>query len=74
MSNVQNENPSPDTADDDLDGAPMSGGENDDLDGVPLDGAALLKGALLRGLPNAAKSQPAIESDEGSIIYQMILH
>ncbi|XP_037946449.1 U2 snRNP-associated SURP motif-containing protein [Teleopsis dalmanni] len=39
----------------DIDGAPLSGDEKDDedLDGVPLDGAALLKGALLRGLPDA---------------------
>uniref|UniRef100_A0A6B2EDE7 Putative splicing regulator n=1 Tax=Phlebotomus kandelakii TaxID=1109342 RepID=A0A6B2EDE7_9DIPT len=36
-----------------LDGAPLSGDEKDDedLDGVPLDGAALLKSAMLRGLP-----------------------
>lgn len=33
----------------------MSGDEkeDEDLDGVPLDGAALLKGALLRGIPEA---------------------
>lgn len=38
----------------DIDGAPLSADEKDDedLDGVPLDGAALLKGALLRGIPD----------------------
>lgn len=35
---------------------PASGDEKDDedLDGVPLDGAALLKSALMRGIPGAA--------------------
>lgn len=37
--------------DDDVDGVPLSDKEDEDLDGVPLDGAALLKGALLRGIP-----------------------
>ncbi|XP_067631661.1 U2 snRNP-associated SURP motif-containing protein [Eurosta solidaginis] len=39
----------------DIDGAPLSGDEKDDedLDGVPLDGAALLKSALMRGLPES---------------------
>lgn len=39
----------------DIDGAPLSGEDNEDedVDGVPLDGAALLKGALLRGIPEA---------------------
>lgn len=34
---------------------PLSGDERDDedLDGVPLDGAALIKSALLRGIPEA---------------------
>lgn len=43
----------------DIDGAPLSGEENEDedVDGIPLDGAALLKGALLRGIPEA-KSMP----------------
>lgn len=43
----------------DLDGAPLSGDEKDDedLNGVPLDGAALLKSALLRGLPGSASTQ-----------------
>lgn len=41
--------------DHDIDGAPLSGDEkeDEDLDGIPLDGAALLKGALLRGIPDA---------------------
>ncbi|XP_026475095.1 U2 snRNP-associated SURP motif-containing protein isoform X2 [Ctenocephalides felis] len=63
---AMNENTSP--IEEDLDGAPMSGGENDeDLDGVPLDGAALLKGALLRGLPATNKSATTVESDEEDI-------
>lgn len=35
-----------------------SGDEKDDedLDGVPLDGAALLKSALMRGIPGAASA------------------
>lgn len=38
----------------DIDGAPMSGDEKDDedLDGIPLDGAALIKGALMRAMPD----------------------
>lgn len=40
---------------DDIDGAPLSGDEkeDEDLDGVPLDGAALLKSAMMRGIPDA---------------------
>ncbi|KAJ6642766.1 U2 snRNP-associated SURP motif-containing protein [Pseudolycoriella hygida] len=39
----------------DIDGNPISDDEKDDedLDGVPLDGAALLKSALIRGIPGA---------------------
>ncbi|XP_036331068.1 U2 snRNP-associated SURP motif-containing protein [Rhagoletis pomonella] len=46
-------------AHEDIDGAPISGDEKDDedLDGVPLDGAALLKSALMRGLPEAMSIQ-----------------
>ncbi|KNC25968.1 hypothetical protein FF38_08323 [Lucilia cuprina] len=49
----------------DIDGAPMSGDEKDDedLDGVPLDGAALLKGVLMRGLPDTKKSTPHRSQD-----------
>ncbi|XP_037821310.1 U2 snRNP-associated SURP motif-containing protein [Lucilia sericata] len=49
----------------DIDGAPMSGDEKDDedLDGVPLDGAALLKGVLMRGLPDTKKSTPRRSQD-----------
>lgn len=38
----------------------MSADEKDDedLDGVPLDGAALLKGVLMRGLPDKQKTTP----------------
>ena len=44
--------------DDDIDGAPFSDEKDDeDLDGVPLDGAALLKGALMRGLPESISLQ-----------------
>lgn len=37
----------------------MSGDEKDDedLDGVPLDGAALLKSAMMRGLPGSGSTQ-----------------
>lgn len=40
----------------DLDGSLLSADEKDDedLDGVPLDGAALLKSALMRGIPSAS--------------------
>lgn len=43
----------------DIDGAPLSGDEKDDedLDGVPLDGAALLKSAMMRGLPGTQNLQ-----------------
>lgn len=43
----------------DIDGAPLSGDEKDyeDLDGVPLDGAALLKGVLMRALPDKKPQQ-----------------
>lgn len=49
----------------------MSGDEKDDedLDGVPLDGAALIKGALLRGLPEAVplkKDTPTHKNQESS--------
>lgn len=30
--------------------------EDEDLDGIPLDGAALLKSAMMRGIPGAAPS------------------
>ncbi|XP_059613579.1 U2 snRNP-associated SURP motif-containing protein isoform X2 [Phlebotomus argentipes] len=47
-----------------LDGAPLSGDEKDDedLDGVPLDGAALLKSAMLRGLPDIVASESGSRS------------
>ncbi|KAM7345527.1 U2 snRNP-associated SURP motif-containing protein isoform 2-T2 [Cochliomyia hominivorax] len=49
----------------DIDGAPLSGDEKDDedLDGVPLDGAALLKGVLMRGLPDTQKTTPKRSQD-----------
>ncbi|XP_065367356.1 U2 snRNP-associated SURP motif-containing protein [Calliphora vicina] len=49
----------------DIDGAPLSGDEKDDedLDGVPLDGAALLKGVLMRGLPDTQKNTPRRSQD-----------
>ncbi|XP_053963349.1 U2 snRNP-associated SURP motif-containing protein [Anastrepha ludens] len=51
----------------DIDGAPMSGDEKDDedLDGVPLDGAALLKSALMRGLPEAMSIQKSTPTQRG---------
>jgi U2-associated protein SR140 len=44
---------------DEIDGAPLSDNEkeDEDLDGVPLDGAALLKGALMRGIPDTPISK-----------------
>ncbi|GAB0097515.1 U2 snRNP-associated SURP motif-containing protein [Sergentomyia squamirostris] len=47
-----------------IDGAPLSGDEKDDedLDGVPLDGAALLKSAMLRGLPDMMASDSGTRS------------
>jgi U2-associated protein SR140 len=41
-----------DEKEEDVDGVPLSDKEDEDLDGVPLDGAALLKSALLRGIPS----------------------
>lgn len=41
----------------DVDGVPLSDKEDEDLDGVPLDGAALLKGALMRGIPTPEKDE-----------------
>lgn len=35
--------------------------EDEDLDGVPLDGAALLKSALMRGLPQTNTNSPLLE-------------
>lgn len=42
----------------DVDGAPLSADEKDDedLDGIPLDGAALIKGAILRGISGSNSS------------------
>lgn len=39
----------------DIDGNPISDDDKDDedLDGIPLDGAALLKSAMIRGIPGA---------------------
>lgn len=36
--------------------------EDEDLDGIPLDGAALLKGALLRGIPQTNPNSPIEKS------------
>lgn len=49
----------------DIDGAPMSGDEkeDEDLDGIPLDGAALLKSAMMRGIP--AASSPGRDNQRG---------
>uniref|UniRef100_A0A0K8V8T1 U2 snRNP-associated SURP motif-containing protein n=1 Tax=Bactrocera latifrons TaxID=174628 RepID=A0A0K8V8T1_BACLA len=53
---------------DDIDGAPLSGDEKDDedLDGIPLDGAALLKSALMRGLPEAMSIQKTTPTRRGT--------
>lgn len=50
----------------DIDGAPLSGDERDDedLDGVPLDGAALLKGVLMRTLPETAQKSNSIKRSQ----------
>ncbi|XP_011196659.2 U2 snRNP-associated SURP motif-containing protein isoform X2 [Zeugodacus cucurbitae] len=55
---------------DDIDGAPLSGDEKDDedLDGIPLDGAALLKSALMRGLPEAMSIQKSTPTRRGADI------
>lgn len=46
----------------------MSGDEKDDedLDGIPLDGAALLKSALMRGLPEAMSIQKSTPTRRGA--------
>ncbi|XP_075165473.1 U2 snRNP-associated SURP motif-containing protein [Haematobia irritans] len=57
------------TEEEDIDGAPLSGDDRDDedLDGVPLDGAALLKGVLMRNLPETSqKNTPVRRSQEVS--------
>lgn len=43
--------------------APASDHEDEDLDGTPLDGAALLKGALMRGIPTPEERSDAEEDD-----------
>lgn len=37
--------------------------DDEDLDGIPLDGAALLKGVLMRGLPETQKTTPRRSQD-----------
>lgn len=41
----------------------VSDHEDEDLDGTPLDGAALLKGALMRGIPTPEERSDAEEDD-----------
>lgn len=41
--------------------------EDEDLDGVPLDGAALLKSALMRGIPGLATSDSPIADNNSRI-------
>lgn len=50
----------------DIDGNPISDDEKDDedLDGIPLDGAALLKSALIRGIPGANPTDNRIREME----------
>lgn len=47
-----------------VDGVPLSDKEDEDLDGVPLDGAALLKGALLRGIPTPERDENSDYDDD----------
>lgn len=47
-----------------VDGVPLSDKEDEDLDGVPLDGAALLKGALMRGIPTPEKEEHSDYDDD----------
>lgn len=47
-----------------VDGVPLSDKEDEDLDGVPLDGAALLKGALMRGIPTPEKEDHSDYDDD----------
>lgn len=35
--------------------------EDEDLDGIPLDGAALLKSALMRGIPQTNSTSPLLD-------------
>lgn len=35
--------------------------DDEDLDGIPLDGAALLKSALMRGIPSNNSNSPLLE-------------
>lgn len=47
-----------------MDGVPLSDKEDEDLDGVPLDGAALLKGALMRGIPTPEREEHSDYDDD----------
>lgn len=51
----------------DIDGTPLSGDEkeDEDLDGIPLDGAALLKSAMMRGIPGAPTMSPGRDNQRG---------
>jgi U2-associated protein SR140 len=51
------------TTEDDTSGPHASDKEDEDLDGMPLDGAALLKGALMRGIPTPDHSENENEDD-----------
>lgn len=44
-------------------GQKVSDHEDEDLDGTPLDGAALLKGALMRGIPTPEERSDAEDDD-----------
>lgn len=46
-----------------IDGVHISDREDEDLDGVPLDGAALLKGALMRGIPTPDRDDHSEDDD-----------
>lgn len=47
-----------------VDGVPLSDKEDEDLDGIPLDGAALLKGALMRGIPTPEREEHSDYDDD----------
>jgi U2-associated protein SR140 len=51
------------TVDESGEAQPASDHEDEDLDGVPLDGAALLKGALMRGIPTPEERSDADDDD-----------
>lgn len=60
------------TADEIGDSQHVSDHEDEDLDGTPLDGAALLKGALMRGIPTPEERSIADEDDIDGVPCELI--